>query len=182
MFSSANRVFLECENWSLYTSTRASVFEANVSVLPCYMPTSYSTTLAYNKTNGQWSAPANSIQSILENSRQTQKKSIPQKTCLFLPPLSSSKPLVLAQDSSANPGLSMGFRAGHSFMGSAVGGLMTAAAYGYWCGLRCCGHRVMDTWMKDEEKTMTLPESGFIIYWVFNMFSIVFWTSGDRCL
>ena len=28
------------------------------------------------------------------------------------------------------------FPRGHSFMGSAVGGLLTAAAYGYWCGLR----------------------------------------------
>ena len=27
-------------------------------------------------------------------------------------------------------------RRGHSFMGSAVGGLMTASAYGWWCGLR----------------------------------------------
>lgn len=30
----------------------------------------------------------------------------------------------------------MSLETGHSFMGSAVGGLMTAAAYGYWCGLR----------------------------------------------
>lgn len=30
----------------------------------------------------------------------------------------------------------MSLETGHSFMGSAVGGLLTAAAYGYWCGLR----------------------------------------------
>ncbi|CAK9003408.1 unnamed protein product [Durusdinium trenchii] len=30
----------------------------------------------------------------------------------------------------------MSLESGHSFMGSAVGGLLTAAAYGLWCGLR----------------------------------------------
>ncbi|CAE7531883.1 lgt [Symbiodinium natans] len=30
----------------------------------------------------------------------------------------------------------MSLETGHSFMGSAVGGLMTASAYGWWCGLR----------------------------------------------
>ncbi|CAE8598842.1 unnamed protein product, partial [Polarella glacialis] len=30
----------------------------------------------------------------------------------------------------------LGLETGHSFMGSAVGGVMSAALYGYWCGLR----------------------------------------------
>ena len=42
------------------------------------------------------------------------------------------------------------FCTGHSFMGSAIGGLLTASAYGWWCGLRqagsaCAGKRSAST-------------------------------------
>lgn len=56
----------------------------------------------------------------------------------FLPGfwLGSKAQMAVSAFATGGPMPTLGIEAGHSFMGSAVGGAITAAAYGQWCGLK----------------------------------------------
>jgi len=74
--------------------------------------------------------------------REVQRLKLPaDSACLllaFIPGFGIGSKLHLVVSAlAAGQGLpKLGLESGHSFMGSAVGGMMSAAAYGHWCGLR----------------------------------------------